>query len=221
LWSFYETLPLRSTGVISRIIVDRHSATLGYHNEEIAGLDADHRQVCKFDTPDDPNYKLLRNALLTAVDMIRAAPRIATDHGEGGTARVFSPPAMSPFEVRSRLRAFLGVCDSWEGDLVTLQVLKQPGSCEWFTAKQCFVSWRAGTGPGILWLLGKPGAGKSVLSSHVISQLNAADAFCSYFVCKHAKAGESSLSSCLRSLAFQMAVQDMLVQEALLQLARS
>jgi hypothetical protein len=226
LWSFYETLPMRSTGAISRIIVDRHSATLGYHNEEIAGLDADHRQVCKFDTPDDPNYKLLRNALLTAVDMIRAAPKTETEHllppeGERDTTLVPSPPSMSPSEVRLRLRALLGVRETWEGDLATLQVLKQPGSCEWFAAEQCFASWRAGTGPGILWLLGRPGAGKSVLSSHVIDELrNATFAYCSYFICKHAKAGESSLSDCLRSLAFQMAMQDRLVQEALLQLAR-
>ncbi|KAK4098485.1 hypothetical protein N658DRAFT_431842, partial [Parathielavia hyrcaniae] len=222
LWSFYETLPTRS--IVSRIVVDRHSATLGYHNEEIAGLDADHRHVCKFDTPADPNYKTFRNALLTAVDVIRGAVR--TEHGarqpgdkESSPSTIYSKPRMSPAEVTSRLRSFLGIRKPVESDLASLQVLKQPGSCEWFTAKSCFASWRAGTAPGILWLAGRPAAGKSILSTHVIDQLSAAHVHCSYFICKHGKAGESTLGDCLRSLAFQMAMQDDLVQEAVLQLA--
>jgi pimeloyl-ACP methyl ester carboxylesterase len=225
LWSFYETLPIRGAATMSRIVVDRHSATLGYHNEEIAGLDADHRQVCKFDTPDDPNYRILRNALHTAIDMIRETagrapgtlPPRDTDTGNSAV-----PPKrfMSSVEATSRLRSFLGIRSSPESDLATLQALKQPGSCEWFTAKTCFASWRAGTAPGILWLAARPAAGKSVIASHVIEQLSPPHAYCSYFICKHSKAGESTLSDCFRSLAFQMAMQDDLVKDALLELAQ-
>lgn len=224
LWSFYETLPLRSTGAINRMVVEPHSATLGYPNEEIASLDADHRQVCKFDTPADPNYKILRNALLTAVDLIRAAREsepAAPHSGDAGISRLklSSQPPISSFEATSLLRSFLGVRESVEGNLAALQALKQPGSCEWFTNKTCFASWRAGTAPGILWLIGKPAAGKSVLSRHVIEQLTTPHAYCSYFICKHAKAGASTLSDCFRSLAFQMAMQDSLAKRVLLQLA--
>jgi len=217
LWSFYETLPVKA-GVINRIVVERHSATLGYHNEEIAAMNADHRHVCKFDSPADPNYKMLRNALHTAVDMMRAALLELAPSHSGVDLIAVKPPDSTPGEASSRLRSFLDVHDTLEDDLVTLQVLKEPGSCQWFTEKICFTSWKAGTAPGILWLTGRPAAGKSILSSHVVDQLKPPYAYCSYFFYKHAKAGKSTLSDCFRSLAFQMAMQDSLVREKLLQL---
>jgi hypothetical protein len=228
LWSFYETLPMRSTGAMNRVVVDLHSATLGYHNEEIAAMDADHRQVCKFDTPADPNYKMLRNALLTAIDMIRKAmteaePESPHELGVRLPIDSFAPPpkpSMSPAEAVSLLRSFLGVQHSPEDDLATLQVLKQPGSCKWFTEKLCYGAWEAGVAPGILWLVGRPAAGKSVIASHVIEQLQPSHTYCSYFIFKHAKAGGSTLSEAFRSLALQMAMQDDLVKETLLQLAQ-
>ncbi|KAK5656580.1 hypothetical protein OQA88_4559 [Cercophora sp. LCS_1] len=120
----------------------------GHANEEIAPMDADHRHVCKFDTPSNSNYRTLRDALLTAVDESKAslsmisAPR---SFAAGGGAI----PGLDRYEVLS-----LGPSD--------------------------------------------------------VSR---------YFICKHSKSGESTLSDCLRSLAFQMAQQDVLVREALLGLA--
>jgi hypothetical protein len=69
LWSFYETVP---TNLVFRsgMIVDKASATLGYAKERSSLLNADHRGVCKFDHPTDPNYQTLRNAFITTIDMI-------------------------------------------------------------------------------------------------------------------------------------------------------
>ena len=69
LWSFYETVPC-SLIFTSAMIVDKASAILGYTNERTHLLNADHRGVCKFDTPSDPNYRTLRNALVTTVESI-------------------------------------------------------------------------------------------------------------------------------------------------------
>lgn len=69
LWSFYETLPT-SLIVSTAIVVDKVSATLGYPYERVALLNADHRGICKFDRPSDPNYKTLRNAFSTTVEAI-------------------------------------------------------------------------------------------------------------------------------------------------------
>jgi pimeloyl-ACP methyl ester carboxylesterase len=225
LWSFFETLPTRSTGGMSRFVVDRHSASLGYHNEEIAALDADHRHVCKFDTLADPNYIVLRNALITAIDLIKSGAGTEPEFshaGDGELAGSVLPllPSLSPVEATSLVRSFLGVRVSVEGDLAALQALKLPGSCEWFTKKPLYTSWQTGTAPGILWLAGKLAVGKSVLAGHVIEQLHSRYAYCSYFIFKQSKSGVAALSDCLRSLAFQMAVQDGLVMKALLLLAR-
>jgi hypothetical protein len=65
LWSFYETLP-----TMIGIIVDKHSATLGCEGERTALLNADHRDVCKFDSQSDPNYRTLRNALSSTLDKV-------------------------------------------------------------------------------------------------------------------------------------------------------
>lgn len=69
LWSFYETVQSSLPGSRA-IIVDKVSATLGYSNERIALLNADHRGMCKFDQPSDSNYKTLRNAFSTTIDII-------------------------------------------------------------------------------------------------------------------------------------------------------
>lgn len=69
LWSFYETFPSQIV-LTSALIVDKSSATLGYAKEHISPLNADHRGVCKFDLPSDPNYKTLRNAFITTIDII-------------------------------------------------------------------------------------------------------------------------------------------------------
>jgi len=232
LWSFFETLPVRAAGVTDHIIVEKHSATLGYPNEEVAAMNADHRHVCKFETRLDPNYKMLRNALVTAIDMIKTTPSVLTSEpgaSESNETDKHAKPvprlisdSMSPAEATSRLRSFLGIRDSYEeDDLTTLHILKQPGSCHWFMEKDFFSSWKDGAGPGILWLVGRPAAGKSVLASHVIERLKQQpQTYCSYFICKHGEVGKSTLRDCFKSLALQMASQDVLVRETLLQLAQ-
>lgn len=62
--SFYETIKT-NIGVSSLLIVSKDSATLGYPNEQSALLNATHRSICKFDSPSDPNFVTLRNALVT------------------------------------------------------------------------------------------------------------------------------------------------------------
>jgi len=69
LWSFYETQKLK-LGVLSTLIVDPDSATLGYREEKQIPMNADHRSICKFETPADPNYVSLRNALASTVQNI-------------------------------------------------------------------------------------------------------------------------------------------------------
>lgn len=69
LWSFYETFPCQIL-LTSVMVVDKSSGTLGYAREHISPLIADHRGVCKFDLPSDPNYKTLRNAFITTIDTI-------------------------------------------------------------------------------------------------------------------------------------------------------
>lgn len=203
LWSFYETLPIRTLGIGS-IVVEKHAATLGYRGEEIAPLAADHRGICKFRTPDDPNYKMVRNTILTAVDVIRSQQR-----------QQFA-------EKSARLRRFLQIQSMPEDDFNALRVLKGPGSCEWLLHKTQFTSWVAGEDdhPPIFWLTASPGSGKSVLSSHVLDDLHDTShhIVCSGFTFQNAKSRSSGFSECLRHLAYQMAQADPEVLKKLVRL---
>ena len=67
--SFYETLPT-SLGLNSSLIVDKMSAVLGYPNEQADYLEANHRNMCKYDTPSDQNFVKLRKSLVSTIDDI-------------------------------------------------------------------------------------------------------------------------------------------------------
>lgn len=69
LWSFFETVET-NIGLHKTLIVKRDSAILGYPEEHVGSLKANHRGVCKFDKPSDPNYIVLRNCFATIVDGI-------------------------------------------------------------------------------------------------------------------------------------------------------
>jgi hypothetical protein len=68
LFSFYETRPLSPVG---SLIVEKSSATLGYPLERSCLLTADHRSVVKYDSPIDPNFVTVRNALVGVIEEIQ------------------------------------------------------------------------------------------------------------------------------------------------------
>ncbi|KAH7313911.1 hypothetical protein B0I35DRAFT_376352 [Stachybotrys elegans] len=217
LWSFYETQPVKSK-LINRVVVEKASATLGYPNEEIAAMNADHRHLCKFKSLADPNYQLLRNALHTAIDLIRDAKKDLVSGPSGLIARRNTLDEEPPLEDLVRLMEHIGIDDTVDDDLEMLQLLKEPGSCTWLTDSNRFSSWKHGIGPQIMWLLGRPAAGKSVLSSHVVDCLMTSNAYCSYFFFKHGKRGKSTVSDCFLSIACQMAMKDASMRGEILRL---
>lgn len=116
------------------------------------------------------------------------------------------------------LALFVGNLELPTDDLLDLEDARIPGSCEWFTTKEEFTSWRTllpGT-PSLLWLSGNPGSGKSVLASHVVRYLEGHNLDCSHFFFKRGSEGKSSFGDCLRSLAYQMALSNLEVKNILL-----
>src|SRR5438034_8291284 len=120
------------------------------------------------------------------------------------------------------LEKYFGVSEKLEDDLITVEDARMSGTCEWFVAKQSYLKWRdpALDAPSVLWINGKPAAGKSVLAGYVIGQLQKTNADCSYFFFKYGDKSKSRLSACLRSLAFQMACTNVQVRETLLEMQK-
>lgn len=93
IFSFYETLRM-SLGITSIMVVDKDSAVLGrfgssficrrqgttdsvsgspghgYKNERVQYINANHRDICKFESVSDPDYITVKNALGSAVEYL-------------------------------------------------------------------------------------------------------------------------------------------------------
>ena len=121
------------------------------------------------------------------------------------------------------LGQYLGVSDTSEDDLAAVEDARLPGTCEWFSAKMSYLRWRDSEldAPNILWINGKPAAGKSTLVGYAINQLRKQNAACSFFFFKYRDKSKSRLSACLRSLAFQMAVANKKIRNVLLDMRKN
>jgi hypothetical protein len=65
LYSFFETRELNIGATASALIVPKDSAILGLPGERVSMMYADHRSICKFESPEDPGYITLTEAFNT------------------------------------------------------------------------------------------------------------------------------------------------------------
>ncbi|KAI1179121.1 hypothetical protein F4777DRAFT_19089 [Nemania sp. FL0916] len=191
LFSFFETKPM-FYGVGKGLIVERHCAVMNYPNERRTYLDANHRDAARFSTKTEPSYVLVRNALATFIDSQKQSLKI-------------EKKKFGDMELDA-LSLFLGVPSAPEDDLMANELRKLPGTCQWLVQKDTFQQWRDALTSEVFWLQGRPGAGKSVLASHVINHLRALDLDCCYFFCINRDNSKATISALLRSIAWQMAV---------------
>ncbi|KAI0536122.1 NACHT and WD domain protein [Xylaria digitata] len=207
LWSFYETEKL-NIKLFNVLIVDPDSATLGYPEEKQIPMNADHRSICKFASPSDSNYIVLRDALAVAVNAVR-----------GLTSQT---NAESSDEQLVELQNDLTIETSVEEDLNNLSDTRLPGTCQWILGKRSFLDWRDSNplSPPILWFTGKPASGKSILAGHIVEYLQGINVDCSYFFFKHSDKSKQRLATCLRSIAFQMARGSAQIRRKFLQLRK-
>jgi WD40 repeat protein len=208
IFSFFETQPM-NYGIGKGLIVDKDSAVLNYRNERTAYLNANHRDVARYPSRTETSYITVRNALATTIDTLRSERKTTT--------RVLIE------DQRLMLESFLGITDTPEDMLCTVANSHLDGSCGWFIQKDSFRRWRDNSYSELLWLQGKPGVGKSVLSGHVITHLRRRSPpkdCCFYFFARSEKA-KCTISYFLRSLAYQMATLHPRVLDIILQLSQS
>ncbi|KAI0400118.1 hypothetical protein F4802DRAFT_620340 [Xylaria palmicola] len=220
LWSFYETLKTRTSPTSSVLIVERDSAVLGtvvtvpflfcqligaagYKGEMAQPLNADHRSICKFDSPTDPNYITIRNSISKAVeDLLGEALLKKTE------------------ETRSQIRnieTFLMISHSSEDDLNAAETDKTEGTCEWVLNLDSFRHWRDSSSEDstFYWLTGEPGSGKTVLAAHIIRHLQSIGADVCYYFFHYGLKSHQSISEFLRQIAYQMSLHHMPVRQSL------
>ncbi|KZL79517.1 hypothetical protein CI238_05843 [Colletotrichum incanum] len=221
MWSFSESIPL-SFGPTSSLIVEKRSAILGMPKEHVQYIEADHRQICKFDTPVNPNYLILQRAFLTTIEEM-GADILLQRRGEH-RAQMKSVATLLRMDQRP------------DAILLATKEKQHHGSCKWLTEDNKFHEWIdspvepwEGTSPSseplrdlspkILWLNGRPGTGKTVAASHVIRYLQSCNLDCSFYFFKHEDKATSTVAVFLRSLAFQMAESNFEIRRALVSMA--
>lgn len=189
--SFYETRPM-SVGGVKALIVEKNCAVMNLANERKTLLDADHRHVALFSSPNDPAFVAIRNTLATIVSSQReskVSEKQTVDH-----------------EDQTSLNKFLRIYDAPEDDIMTHDSIRLPGSCGWLFNKDYYKSWKESLDSSMLWLRGRPGAGKSVVAGSVVNDVRGRGMDCCFFFFQGSDKTKSSPNTFLRSMAWQMAM---------------
>ncbi|KAJ5961036.1 Eisosome protein 1 [Penicillium vulpinum] len=203
IFSFYETLTT-AIGPMNMMILEKYSSLLGYHNETPEPLMANHHDVVKFSSRNDPNYKSVRGALRSIVNAFRSSKLHEND-----TEKDFNI-----------IKKWLGVTGP-EEDLASLRSVRKAGTCEHLLQKPKFKDWLDSDIPHILWVHAPPGSGKSIQCSFLIESLQLRQESCAYWFFKDGDVQKRSLSNMLRSVAYQIAVKDESFRRALMEVVKS
>ncbi|KAI2463874.1 hypothetical protein F4781DRAFT_98384 [Annulohypoxylon bovei var. microspora] len=204
IFSFYETLST-NVGPISFMIVEKHSSVLGYPDETPHPLIANHHDVCKFTSPDDPNYISVVGALRSVVT----------------SARIYKETGSNIEEDLALVTALLGISAPPEEDIAACHATRKAGTCQQFLNTKEFNTWKRAESYPILWIHAPPGYGKSTTCSMVVDHLLDQGQHCAYFFFKHESRQKRSLGNMLRSLAYQSALMVPSYCHALANLAKS
>ncbi|KAK4222958.1 hypothetical protein QBC38DRAFT_488688 [Podospora fimiseda] len=202
--SFFET-----EGTSLGIIVEKHSAILGLPGEQVSHLNADHSGVCKFDSPTDPNYCRLRDALVNAISSIEKTALISRRHKHQDEMR--------------KLYRYLGLREMPGAGFATAVEHCVQGSCTWLTDKESFHRWLDCDqhASKTFWLKGEPASGKSTLAGHVVRYLEECNKDCSYFFFQHINSRRSSVAELLCNIAWQMASSNAAVRAKMLEMCHA
>lgn len=116
------------------------------------------------------------------------------------------------------LRSWLQPPEEVEEECIIQTSRRWPSTCGWITHKQTYRQWMAANTSSVLWFHARPGAGKSVLASHLARTCEQAGTMFAYICFRYNITVLRSLQSLLRSLAYQMAERDNSLCRALVRL---
>ncbi|KAM7200190.1 hypothetical protein V8F20_005408 [Naviculisporaceae sp. PSN 640] len=181
--TFQEGLGLTGVNLslLGKKVVPDESSAIGDHRERAETIQANHMEMCRFTGPLDPNYaKLLGEILEVYRAVVRLNEQDAHLRGHSSRAEQNVVPGLAPWRhepgepKRPALRA---------DEILALRTLRYPSmhdrahslrlekpalqTCQWLFEHQEYQLWLLNRDQakrcGMIWLKGKPGAGKSTL----------------------------------------------------------
>ncbi|CEJ57105.1 hypothetical protein PMG11_05812 [Penicillium brasilianum] len=148
----------RISGLQGKIVDDRASIVGHARAETVAGIDADHRGIARFENRDDQGYQVVWGALQdyigAVLKSIKTAETMISDALEM-EARESAQSLRLPkrFERRDRVAEPCRL------------------TCEWIWQHEAFQAWQSASRSSFLFISGRPGCGKSVLAKYLYSQM--------------------------------------------------
>ncbi|KAI0533279.1 ankyrin repeat-containing domain protein [Xylaria digitata] len=182
---------------LSAIMVTPESATLDFANSR-RGMEADHRQLNRFDNAQDPRY---RTVIMLLKDIVQKSHRIVKKRLKA------SKQSLVDDETFVRLSKTLNVV---ELQSMRRKVESASGDSSWFLKEPHYRQWSNPTdSSNILWVSGVEGRGKGKAALLAVEELEeleknkSKDVLVAYFFC------DSSIDSCkpenmLKSLIWQL-----------------
>lgn len=212
--SLYETQPT-PIGPRRVMVLEKDSSILGYPMEISKALDADHHNVCKYTSPQDPNYVSVRNILRSLLGRFQTQAALMEDTVTHSSSEPTGPLQATHAEevpitrLPPEIVGLLAMTEPPNDDYDFFRGRWMPGSCDWILRDRSFESWvnARDSRPQAIWIHGVPGAGKSILSSYIISHLRNIGAACQFFFFRYEDQSKRSGNTLLRSMALQIASQ--------------
>ncbi|KAI9776736.1 MAG: hypothetical protein M1839_009380 [Geoglossum umbratile] len=204
--NFYEELKttIIAAGAsikLSRIVVDKQSATFQFPYCKNLPLQRDHKLLSKFEQRDTDYQKILATLTTCMEESIKV-------NQMGGPMQMSYPEDTKIACLQSL--SFRNI-DSRRHDIASAH----QNTCGWLFATAQFQQWQSrddlDSNNGVLWIKGKPGAGKSTLMKHALLHYQESfpsHAIAAYFFNARGDAFEKSPLGMLRSLLYQLLEQD-------------
>ncbi|KAH7316958.1 hypothetical protein B0I35DRAFT_451752 [Stachybotrys elegans] len=184
--SFQESLPMSKKGLgpLAAKVVPDYSSSIGDHRERAETLQGNHKEICRFSSHDDPNYRKVAGEIRTIYNSIS---KLDADKAYQQTLAQHARPVASEAPSIKQLKD-LGGYDMSDAQLLALQSLWSPGlharhqkinkpaanTCSWLFQHELYRNWlneeTRDENFGLLWIKGKPGTGKSVLMKEAFQQ---------------------------------------------------
>jgi len=178
------------------MVLEKDSSILGYPGETSKALHADHHDVCKFESPKDPNYITVRNVLKSILSKILSTTKS-------------SRAAFVDRKNSQDLKSLLSISDHPDIDYIFFRDQWTQGTSDWILEDETYLEWfgypQVSMQNHVLWIHGGAAAGKSVLASFIINNIIEQGYDCQYFFIRFGDQKKRTISHLLRSIVYQVA----------------
>lgn len=165
IYTFQEEFAHRMLRV--KIVDDSSSSIHDPQHERKVHIRADHVDMCRFTSPDDPEFCKVSSALLRAHEQLPGPCLTPNPDDDISPRRHESPQSGDTMLSREHLDAILENLsfDGIDARYMTLKTAERK-TCQWLPRHHLYKSWidssKMSMHHGFLWIKGKPGTGKSI-----------------------------------------------------------